>query len=286
MPGSDFDRLSHGRCSRHEARHLPRLRLAPPRPHARSQVAVAELGVVRRLQRTQITEIIKQNPKHMKQLASISISLLLFQAAVYSQIVADTIADFSIAAQGTNGFQYGLYTSPNSTTGTFSISNFVVSGSSWVNAADSFGTPALDANGQHPGVDTLDPAVRRYTIGSSGEPVYTGLVNITGQFFDRAPGPTSGFITVNGVNLFNQDVPNTGNSSGFVSFDLTVAVAPGSTIDFGVNAGTDAFSDSTGLKATVTIVPEPSTLNLLLILAPAALLLLRRRAENETSQSA
>ena len=49
MRGSDFDRLSHGRCSRREAQHLPRLRLAPPCSHARSQVTVAELGVVRRL---------------------------------------------------------------------------------------------------------------------------------------------------------------------------------------------------------------------------------------------
>ena len=48
MRGSDFDRLSHGMCSRHEARHMPRLHLAPPCLHARSRVAVAELGVVRR----------------------------------------------------------------------------------------------------------------------------------------------------------------------------------------------------------------------------------------------
>ena len=48
MRGSDFDRLSHGLCSRHEAQHMPRLRLAPPCSRARSRVAVAELGVVRR----------------------------------------------------------------------------------------------------------------------------------------------------------------------------------------------------------------------------------------------
>ena len=52
MRGADFDRLSHGRCSRREAQHLPRLRLAPPCSHARSQVAVAELRVVRRCSRT------------------------------------------------------------------------------------------------------------------------------------------------------------------------------------------------------------------------------------------
>ena len=47
MRGCEFDRLSHGMCSRHETRHMPRLRLAPPRSHARPRVAVAELGVVR-----------------------------------------------------------------------------------------------------------------------------------------------------------------------------------------------------------------------------------------------
>ena len=48
MRGCEFDRLSHGMCSRHETQHMPRLRLAPPCSHARSRVAVAELGVVRR----------------------------------------------------------------------------------------------------------------------------------------------------------------------------------------------------------------------------------------------
>ena len=44
--GCESDRLSHGMCSRHETRHMPRLRLAPLRGHARFRVAVAELGVV------------------------------------------------------------------------------------------------------------------------------------------------------------------------------------------------------------------------------------------------
>ena len=35
-------------CSRHETQHMPRLRLAPLRAHARFRVAVAELGAVRR----------------------------------------------------------------------------------------------------------------------------------------------------------------------------------------------------------------------------------------------
>ena len=49
MRGSGSNRLSHGMCSRRQTRHMPRLRLAPFRAPARSRVAVAELGVVRRL---------------------------------------------------------------------------------------------------------------------------------------------------------------------------------------------------------------------------------------------
>jgi hypothetical protein len=52
MRGSDSDRLSHGMCSRRQAQHMPRLRLAPFRAPARSRVAATELGVVRRLRAT------------------------------------------------------------------------------------------------------------------------------------------------------------------------------------------------------------------------------------------
>src|SRR6266446_1733736 len=48
MRGSGSDRLSHGMCSRRQTQHMPRLRLAPFRAPARSRLAVAELGVVRR----------------------------------------------------------------------------------------------------------------------------------------------------------------------------------------------------------------------------------------------
>jgi hypothetical protein len=131
----------------------------------------------------------------------------------------------------------------------------------------------------HPAFNTLDPAVRRYTVASNGEPSVSGLVEISGMFYDQDTGATSGFITVDGVNLFNMPVPNTGNSNGFVTFDLFVAVAPGSTIDFGVNAGSDAFSDSTGVTATITVVPEPGSVALLM-LGAAGLCLFRRLASS------
>lgn len=199
----------------------------------------------------------------------------LLPAAAQAQVIADLQTDFSLVAQGTNGIQYGNYTSPNSTTGTFTTANWVVNGNVWY-GGEALGTPAISMTINHPAFSTLNPAVRRYTVGSNGEPSLAGFVEISGMFYDQDTGPTSGFITVNGVNLFNMDVPNTGNSSGFVTFDFIVAVAPGSTIDFGVNAGADAFSDSTGVTATITIVPEPSAMSLLLLVGAGSLVLFRR----------
>ena len=75
MRGCGFDRLSHGLCSRHETRHMPRLRLAPPCSHARSRVAVAELGVVRRLATSLVRTDAFQPPSWL--------STLLFGASVF-----------------------------------------------------------------------------------------------------------------------------------------------------------------------------------------------------------
>jgi hypothetical protein len=173
--------------------------------------------------------------------------------------LADVQADFNNSSQGINGIQYGSYTEANVTTGTFSTNGWAPSGTGWY-GGDALGTPAHGINGfMHPAVNSLQPAVRRYTVGSGGELAYSGLVQITGNFFDLDPvGPTSGFITVNGINIFNKLVPDGGAP---VPFDFLVAVVPGSTIDFGVNAGADAYYDSTGLTAVITTaVPEPSLL--------------------------
>ena len=217
----------------------------------------------------------------MKLLASIAVFLLLLTASAHCQQLADLQADFSLVAQGTNGIQYGNYTTANSTTGTFTTAGWVVSGSVWY-GGEGLGTPAISMTINHPAFDTLNPAVRRYTVGSGGELTIAGFVEISGMFYDQDSGATSGFITVDGVNLFNADVPNTGNSSGFVPFDLIVAVLPGSTIDFGVNAGSDAFSDSTGLTATIRVVPEPSTV-CLLVLGAAGLILRCRRGPTRST---
>ncbi len=173
--------------------------------------------------------------------------------------LADLNADFSIAAQGTNGIEYGSYLTPNVVVGTFSTAGWVSvtgvppigGGNNWWYGGSPANTPFQSATAMHPTFPSpLNPAVRRYTIGSAAEPAYTGTVRITGNFFDLDPsGATSGFVTVDGINLFNVPVPDGGPA---VLFDLTVAVTPGSTIDFGVNAGVDAYGDTTGISAMIS----------------------------------
>jgi len=198
------------------------------------------------------------------------LAVFLLPCLARADQLADTQADFSTTAQGTNGFQYGVYDGYNLAApgiGTFNTANFVPNGIYW-DGQEGLTTPSLWAIGQHPAFSTLRPAVRRYTVGSNGEPSDTGLVEIKGSFNDLDGGHTNGFVTVNGVNLFYHDV------TGTVPFDVFASVLPGSTIDFGVDAASDGgLSDSTGITATITAVPEPASCALCM----AGMLVLTRR---------
>jgi len=180
---------------------------------------------------------------------------LLFTAGVEANAqLTDTGADFSTAAQGTNGYQYGYYSGGFGVTGTFSTANMGVADGGWL-GNDAFSTPFLGQYEFDPGASTNDPAVREYTVGSDSQADYSGEVEIKGDFYAINSGETtSGFITVNGVNLFSEDVAQSGDTD----FDVFAAVVPGSTIDFGVNDnGNNGLGDATGMEATVTEVPEP-----------------------------
>ena len=195
--------------------------------------------------------------------------------------LADTQADYSTVAQGTNGFQYGDYhndatdTYHNDGRGVFDTTGWTVDGNSNWDGNEGLGTPAVGASIEHPGFSTLRPAVRRYTVGSNGEPSFTGFVEIKGTLTDLdAGGKTNGFVTVNGVNLFYHLVDsNSGNAP--VPFDVFAAVTNGSTIDLGVDAdGDGGFSDSTGVTATISAAPEPALGGAVVV----GLLLLRGRS--------
>lgn len=198
-----------------------------------------------------------------------SVSILLFTPPLaHADILAVTHADFSTAAQGTNGFYYGYYNGPDSTTHEFlSGAGQVESGMDgprpmWRAIAGS-GLPNVVSFMQHPGPsgEGSRPAVRRYVVGASGEPAYTGTVRVVGRFYDLNDGSTKVFVAV------DQDGDATGATRNLlppepvppatlagptpVTFDFTTTVSPGTTIDFGVLPNGEYYSDATGLAAWI-----------------------------------
>src|SRR5438067_2260248 len=93
--------------------------------------------------------------------------LLLVQSA-RGALLADTQADYSTAAQGTNGFLYGDYhndatdTYHNDGLGVFDTTGWTVDGNSNWDGNEGAGTPAIGPVVEHPGFVSLRPAVRRY----------------------------------------------------------------------------------------------------------------------------
>src|SRR5690606_38761155 len=88
------------------------------------------------------------------------------------------------------------------------------------NGTGQYGTPILRDGYMHPG--QTQPAVRRYTVGSGGEPVVDGFIVIEGKFWDSQTGSGNGslgFVTVDGVNIFAQQIPEGSTSTtGFIAF--------------------------------------------------------------------
>ena len=188
-------------------------------------------------------------------------------------VLVDTVSDYSTDSQGVNGLTYGYYTAV-STSGSFSTVNVAPSGGEWV-GAESFGTVRFGVDSQHPGADSLLPAVRRYTVGSDGEPAYSGQVLISGTVGGPSVGggAVEGFVTVDGAVLFSASV----DGSTPANFSFAATVAPGSVIDFGVGAAGDPAFDTTFFSATVTAIPEPASGGVLAGLVAAGGRVLRRR---------
>ena len=129
------------------------------------------------------------------------------------------------------------------------------------------GTLNADELFVHPGHDsaTLVPSgeefvLLRWTAGA-GE---SGPLNIAGNI--RKLNTTSDgiglTILVNGVSQFTSGSFNT---LAGVDFDFDTAISAGQTVDFIIDHGPaeSLFDDSSALSATLTLVPEPSSLALL-----------------------
>lgn len=88
-------------------------------------------------------------------------------------------------------------------------------------------------------------AVLRFTASLSGEYI------ISGDWESLDSGTTRNYILKNGVALYNSVANN-------ASFNLKTTLNAGDTIDFLVNDFNGISNDSTGLRTTLTLVPEPS----------------------------
>ncbi len=183
----------------------------------------------------------------------------------YAEVLAVSHADFSTAAQGTNGVFYGYYDGPDSTTHVF-VSGVGqmqsgVSGSlpAWYRSGSGTNLPNLVPYMQHPGPsgEGSKNAVRRYMVGEAGEPSFTGTVRVVGRFYDLDQGSTNVFVAVDpdgdaGVASRTFPFPSTHLVGPTPKpFDFTIPVSPGATIDIGVISNADDGYDTTGAVAWI-----------------------------------
>jgi PEP-CTERM motif len=108
-------------------------------------------------------------------------------------------------------------------------------------------------------------------------------ISLTGQFwsaYSNPPSTTDVHILKNGIPIFNGNVNGFGSAFD-VPFSLLVNVAPGDNLDFAVGYGGNGYiSDTTGITANWTVVPEPSGILLLGLTGAVAL---RRRRQQPTA---
>jgi len=199
--------------------------------------------------------------------------------------------DFSLGGNPNGPWSYGYSQTlggpliPHATSGSYSGLDFwgtdISIGLPWV-ARNSTASPinwagtttfAPGALSLHPGPNG-QVAILRFTVPS------TGQYAINGAFFGQdyvGPTTTDVHLLLNGSSIFDGVVADFGTSQ---SFNITTALAAGSHLDFAVGFGSNQtyLYDSTGLAATITQVPEPTTLALAGV--AAGLFCLSRRREN------
>lgn len=206
-------------------------------------------------------------------------------------IVHDAAADFSIASNPNGPWTYGTVDTPggsftalNSTSTSFLNSNF----DSWLlnNTFPSIslntsgtnqqaGGMNLDAGtlGLHPGAGIAQTIVVRWTA-----PLTETLdLDVVFQGRDSLGRATTDLFVVHNDSIISSGSIESafGEGSG-LSYSNRMQFNAGDTIDFIVNNGGDGhFGDSTGLAATFSSVPEPSSC--IALLASAFCILVRRK---------
>lgn len=248
----------------------------------------------RRMDRgSMFTSIVKPNGFHARSSLTCMarlFSLVAAMATVFSPGISNAtiwndVTDFSSFnpsgawryGDGITGTTFFLYTA-------FSTTCDGVSGiSCWQPPVTMFGVPVVGMNTTastidfatvvlpndvlwvHPGVST--DSIVQWTAPAAG------IYSISGFFevLDTAPPPQGHRIF---VGIYDNSTPEFGGSL-FIPrasppntpgqkdpFSLTLSLNAGDVISFGVNNGGSVFFDSAGLAATITTVPEPTSLSL------------------------
>lgn len=226
----------------------------------------------------------------LKPLAAAVLSLSALGASAAT--VYDVAADFSVTNNPNGVWTYG---ETNGFGGAFT--QFTDNGTSstidfWRGASPAFGTPVLYHNnsatpfisgttnygpfeaGFHPGVGDRDTTYR-FTAPASG------LYAFNGRFFGQDTGGTTTEVRLF-VNSVQQGTPIDVTGFGAPSTQTRVStftLAAGDFLDISVGNRGNVFNDSTGLAVTISAVPEPQTIALMLAgLAVVGVTAKRRKA--------
>ena len=195
-------------------------------------------------------------------LASLVVLATMVLASAASAVVYDITADFSIDNGNPNGaWSYGwapldfsafnLYTNhgPNGNGLSWYGWGADQSPSVWKNTSWPVNEVPSGWVSIHPG-NGCEPSIARWTAPAG----VTGTATITGLFLPGDSGREQVAVRKNNTEIWHAV------DSGI--FDLVTAVTPGDTIDFAVYAA--YAGGNTPVNATISVVPEPSTLLTLL----------------------